>query len=874
LTIRRRLQVWLGGAALAATSLSGLVLLATTPGLAADQQDIALDRQAYVPDAGPDAYAYNSAAFGGCTSSPPCPDPASLHVGAGPDQPTYHALVHIELSAIPSQDTVSSLVLTMAVQTDTTVNNSSGNEQNLNPGSWVLDAFPLSTELPATFTGCTASAGCDAPAADTSFTPVVGKSVTDDSGNITAFSFDVAPMLPYWQSKGVNTGVAIVPVAGATTQPWVVAFNRNQDLAGATVTSPSGAMSVIPPAPPAVTTNSSAVIPPAPVATAVPLPSAAATAAASAAATAAAKPATAPPQVIVQPAASGQLPVWLLVFGISLAFSVALLAQPAAQAFSSAAGLRAGTLSQLRLHPRMVAVAGTLLLWSSGWGVYNHAITTGPSAPVASSSSGNRAVAGIPSYAPATSAPSASAAASGTAAPGGGGGNTGGNAPNGTINGAPVGAAAFADNSPQAPQAHLYSGPDDLTGITNTTIQMCAHAALTFGPAFNIGASDLNVFWQMVNDPKHDPFPHTAGQGGIYNRKIVQPGGADGISIQDDGYQPSKAVQAAENCQSQSGGDFFLLSGIGFDQIPNVRAWAEQNHMLYIHHIATQARGLQYSFTMLPTLEQVGTQFGQYYLSHLNGKKIGIIERQSSNWSPGIATFRAALRAAGEEKNIVADDPVTNNQGDYTKQILDMKTAPGGPADVVFIWENALAADEIIQQSSNQSYDPKWLLFPFNLTLYTLNQSGVDTSGMQGIVPWPAYTSPAARCTSSGSGITRKDADYAQYASEYKQFEDAYALYDPGADLCGDGGDLLFGTWEAWRQVADLLVKCGVDCSRNGIAGLMLNGYDATVGANCPVDFATGDHHHGGGPEDIYVVKPENGGPGWVNTGYCESTIQ
>src|SRR5258707_4242401 len=114
--MRRRIQVWLGGAALMATVVSGLVLIAPIPGLA-EEQDIALDRQAYVPDACPDAYQANSAAGGGC-STPPCPDPANVHVGATPGASTYHALIHIELSAIPQDDTVSSLIVTMAVTTD------------------------------------------------------------------------------------------------------------------------------------------------------------------------------------------------------------------------------------------------------------------------------------------------------------------------------------------------------------------------------------------------------------------------------------------------------------------------------------------------------------------------------------------------------------------------------------------------------------------------------------------------------------------------------------------------------------------------------------------------------------------------------------
>jgi len=872
----QQVRLWLGTATLALTIASGIGLLAATPGLA-DSQDIALDRQAYVPDAGADAYQAYAVEFG-CTT-PPCPDPASIHVGATPNQSAYHSLVHIELNAIPAGDTVSSLVLTLAVNAD------NGSTDNVNSGpAWILDAYPLSSELPAGFSGCASSAQCSAPQADQTVSPVVGKAVTDSSGAITAFSFDVARFLPYWQNKGVNTGLAILPDAVDTTQPWTVAFNRDHDIATATVSTPSGATTVISSSASSgggsVFTSggsgggggggaSSAVVP------AVVAPATVPTTGASPAPVASAVPAPKTPQpaVVVEQAASGQVPIWLLVFGISLAFSAALLAQPAVQAFSSAAGLRAGTLAQLKLHPRAVAVAGTLLLWSSGWGVYNH--TIGTPAPAAAVTGGGQPVAGIPSYAPATSSAAPGSAATGAPGAAGGSGTGGGSAgsgagSNGAGGAAAVGAAAFAGSAPVAPRANLFTPAEDNIGISNTRIQMCAHAALTFGPAFNIGASDLNVFWQMVNDPNADPYPHTAGQSGIYNRQILQPDGSAGISIQDDGYQPNKAVQAAQACQNQSGGDFFLLSGIGFDQIPTVRDWAEQNHMLYIHHIATQARGLQYSFTMLPTLEQIGTQFGQYYVSKFAGKNIGIIERQSSNWEPGITTFKAALAAAGMSSKVVKDDFVTNNQGDYTKEILDMKASG---AQVVLIWENALAADQIIQQSSNQSYDPKWLLYPFNLTLYTLNQSGVDTSGMQGMVPWPAYTSSSARCTSGGSGITRKDADYGQYMEEIKQFEAAYAKYDPAADLCGDGGDLLFGTWEAWRQVADLLVKCGVTCSRNAIAGLMLDGYRSTVGANCPVDFSGGDHHHGGSAEDLYAVKPENGGPGWINTGYCEANI-
>jgi ABC-type branched-subunit amino acid transport system substrate-binding protein len=827
-------------------------LMPATVTYAADQS-IAVDRQAYVPDAGPDAYGADALAGGGCGASQcPAPDPNAVHVASNPQQMTYHSLFHVALDALGGQSVSAVSVSLKVITPDTTA------QDNVNNTAAILDAYPLATEFTASFTGCSASVGCMAPAVDTNGPKVVGKITTDSAGKVLGFTFDVGPMLPYWTAKGTNTGFAVVPNAAATTTPWTIAFDRTLSEATATVTStaPLGQGTTATSRPVFGTSGggtslggSGSIAPSTPAPTSAAAPSSSPS------------PTRAPAVVGSAPASGsggGGIPVWLLVLGVSLAAAAALLAQPVSEALSASGGLRLGLRRELRIHPRMFAVAATLLAWSTAFGIYAGATGAGSIGGQQASAGSNANGSSLPAYAPQafTPGPSASSPPGSTGPSTSGGGQRSG--------GAVAGAGAFAGAKvPVAPEAHLYTGADNVTGITDTTIQMCAHAALTFGPAFNIGPQDLNVFWQMVNDSAADPYPHTAGQSGIYNRKIVQPGGADGISVQDDGYQPSKAVQAAQACQDQSGGDFFLLSGIGFDQIPNVRVWAEQHHMLYIHHIATQqgTAGLQYSFTMLPTLELIGKQFAQYYLTHLNGQKIGIIERNSSNWSPGTKAFKAALQAAGV--NVGPDDTVSNNQGDYSKEIVDMQTAG---VQTVFIWENALAADNIIQQSSNQSYNPKWLLFPFNLTLQTLNQSNVDTSQMQGMVPWPAYTCASQRPANYFQGN-------APYQQEVQQFEAAYARWDSAANLCGFGGDLLFGTWEAWKQVADLLVQCGPSCDRNRIAGLMLSGYRAQVGANCRVDFSS-DRHHGGNGEDLYATAKLNGNAYWRNTGFCEETIR
>jgi ABC-type branched-subunit amino acid transport system substrate-binding protein len=825
------------GIACGCVSVASLGLLWPTAGHAA-AQPLAVDRQAYVSDAGPDVYGLQN-------QGPNGQDPIDIHVQTIPGKVTYHSLIRLPLDALPAGVQVSQLTVRLYVTTDS----SRARNENVNAGAALITAFPLTSELAASFDPN------NPPQYDQSVS-AVGR-LNDADGS---WSFDLAALVPYWKQHG-NTGAAIVPNAAASTSAWSIGFDRT--LATADAVFASSVSPVFTTAPGGSSSQSSgslltggsglgagasgastAVLP---AVAAVPTP-------ASAAPTAAAPvPATGNggAVAVAAPAAPGTpgIPVWLLVLAVSATASVALLAQPVSQALSSAGGLRLGLRNQLGIHPRMAAVAAVLLMWSGALSVYANTVgrstTSSPALAGGSGGSGSNGGNGAASTAQPGGTPSASASAGSAAQAGAGGAGVG--AAQGAGGGRnPVASSNPYANSPNPPAANLFGAAEDSLGITGNSVQLCAHAALTFGPAFNIGAGDLNVYWKMIDDA-----------GGIWGRKIIDNNGSPGIEYQDDGYQPGKAVNAAQTCADH--GMFMLLGGIGFDQIPAVRVWAEQHHELYIHHIATQAStaGLRFSYTMLPTLEQVGTSFGQYYLAHEPNLKLGIVYRNSSNWDPGRLAFVKTLQDAGKGANIVDQEPVSNNQGDYSSQIVKMKAQ----ADVVLIWENALAAEQFIQQSSNQGWNPKWLLFPFNLTLKTLDQAGVDTTRMEAISPWPAYT-----CNASSLP------EFSAYRAELQRFEAAYKQYDPGANLCGDGGDLLFASWEAWQQVADLLVQCGRDCTRNKMAGLMLNGYHATVGANCPVDFR-GDGHHGGGPEDTFKVGQFNGTRGWYNTGLCLSRI-
>ena len=391
-------------------------------------------------------------------------------------------------------------------------------------------------------------------------------------------------------------------------------------------------------------------------------------------------------------------------------------------------------------------------------------------------------------------------------------------------------------NNVAAPaRSTLFTPAEDKIGITANSITLCAHAALTYGPAFNVTDADLNVFWDSIND-----------EGGIYGRKVT-------VTYENDDYKPDRAVVAATACKER--GIFMLLGGIGFDQIPAVRNWAERNRMLYMHHTATVkgTAGKKFSFAPLPTVERTGEAFGQLFLSKYKGKKLGIIKRDGENWEPGVVAFKQYMASRGGVK-IVAETKVPQNKGNYTEDVLAMKN---GGAEVVWIWENALGATQIVKQIKAQAYAPNMMLFPFNLTAQTLDDDAFNPT-LDGVAMFTAYSE------GDYSGT------FASYADDIKLFEAQYRKKRPNVDLGGVGGDLLFLNWTAQKALYHQLVDCGKDCTRNRFVDVLESYKKRPTSSVCPIDFTGGDHRFG---SDKLVFMETYRAPGgkanWRNTKTC-----
>jgi ABC-type branched-subunit amino acid transport system substrate-binding protein len=387
-----------------------------------------------------------------------------------------------------------------------------------------------------------------------------------------------------------------------------------------------------------------------------------------------------------------------------------------------------------------------------------------------------------------------------------------------------------------AAKSTLFTPAEDKIGITPTSLTMCGHAALTYGKAFQTDVSDLNVFWSAVND-----------NGGIYGRKVT-------MTYENDNYKPDTAVQAATTCKDK--GIFMLLGGIGFDQIPAVRNWAEQNHMLYVHHTATikGTAGQKYSFAPLPSVERTGEAFGQLYESKYHGKKVGIIKRDGENWEPGVVAFKQYVAKHGDGNVVVAESAVAQNQGNYTDAVLNMKNHG---AEVVWIWENALDATPIVKQIRAQAYNPHMMLFPFNLTAQTLDNDAFNPP-LDGVAMYSAYS------------YQDYSGGFARYADDMKLFEAQYKKYDPNADLSGVSGDLLFLNWTAQKSLYAQFLDCGKDCTRNKFVDVLESYKKQPTSSACMEDF-TGGNHRSGGDQLVFMetYRDPRGKAGWRPTRQC-----
>ena len=381
--------------------------------------------------------------------------------------------------------------------------------------------------------------------------------------------------------------------------------------------------------------------------------------------------------------------------------------------------------------------------------------------------------------------------------------------------------------------SNLFSGASNTRGITDTTVKVCGHAALSLGAVLNTKPEDLLVFWKYLNE-----------KGGLYGRKFE-------VSLEDDQYTAEGGVPAAQACAEKN--PFMIFGALGSDVIPPVRLWAEQNKELYLYGFTLRkgSENLRYSFSGGISQEDLSLVIADLAVKKFSGKKLGLIWRNSTNLQPGRDVFKKYVESKGMK--IVADIPVQKSQGSYTQEIITLQQAG---AEAVFVLEDAVTQLNVIKQGKTQQYNPNWLVFTFNIQTQTLGADALNPP-LRG-----ANLAPAYECRTY-------DGPYASYAAEIREFEAAYAKYSPNTDLCGIAGDIAWGGWMGFKGMAALFEACGPNCTRNRYAGVMESGYKATIGAACEVDFSRTGHHGVWAADVMEAYAGPRGRPAFRNTQRC-----
>jgi branched-chain amino acid transport system substrate-binding protein len=354
----------------------------------------------------------------------------------------------------------------------------------------------------------------------------------------------------------------------------------------------------------------------------------------------------------------------------------------------------------------------------------------------------------------------------------------------------------------EAEPAGPYTADEATVGIDDDSIRLCMHIAGVAGDFFGNDEHDFGVYWQWRND-----------QGGIHGRQVE-------MIFTDDEYTPQGGVQAAEQCSAQD--PFLLTGGVGFDTVPAVREWAEQNEMIYLSSFASEADpdSLTYTYSLVSTVEQFGHVAGSFVADEPEGP-VAVVWRNSPNWRTGRDAFVAVLEQ--NEVEVVADIPVQQNQGDFTGVVSQLRDSG---AETVLGWVSAPEFLQLAGQSAEQGYLPRWVTAAFNIVPEMMGPAADGSMGpaMVGLWVTPEYHQGATD-------------SYA--ADEIAVMEEAFATYRPDKEQLND---VVWHTWLAMKQIDQLLTDCGPDCDRNSFLEMLTSGYQADIEPMCPLSFTDGSH--------------------------------
>ena len=224
--------------------------------------------------------------------------------------------------------------------------------------------------------------------------------------------------------------------------------------------------------------------------------------------------------------------------------------------------------------------------------------------------------------------------------------------------------------------------------------------------------------------------------------------------------------------------------------------------------------------------------------------------RNSPNWQGGRDTFESEVKKTHAK---VVDLPVSQNQGNYTNEILALKHQK---ATTVLAWVNVLEFAQLEKQAAQQGYFPRWVVAAFNLVTDTV---GADINGSKG----PRRSASGSR-PSTTTATTRRRGPTRRRRCRPRTPSTTRAT--PSPTPTGRRGSRSSRRRRSW-STADQ------DCTRNKLAGMFLGGYKQNVAPLCDVDFARGHGKLGSFAFNFWQATKRGSANGWKQTDTCKESF-
>ena len=266
-------------------------------------------------------------------------------------------------------------------------------------------------------------------------------------------------------------------------------------------------------------------------------------------------------------------------------------------------------------------------------------------------------------------------------------------------------------------------------GVTDKTVKIGAYDALT-GP-IPLTGKQMNAGWQAALLAINDA-------GGITGRKLE-------LLVEDDGYEPSRAMAAARKLVDRD--QVLLVTGLGTPSTVVAAKYLEQANVPLLFPMGASSTqlneaGLKQLFMVHPAYLTQAQIIVGWMIDHAGVKKPCLIYQEDPAGEDHLAGAKAAVAARGMQ--LTAAEAFERGTTDFSAQVLKTK---GAGCDMIYTAATLEAAARMVTAADRIGFKPKFAGFTTQADSTLIKLLGPLAEGFYAadILPQPDADDPAVK---------------------------------------------------------------------------------------------------------------------------------